>query len=858
MTAPKNLIFIPTYNEAENVRVIFDQIKALDLEADLLFLDDNSPDGTGKIIDQIAAENKGVFTIHRTGKLGIGSAHQEGIRWAYKNGYATLITMDCDFSHSPEYLKDFIHYGQESDIVVGSRYMDKNSIKEWNLFRKTLTHTGHFLTHTLLKMRYDATGAFRLYRLNRIPQEIFNLVQSGGYSFFFESLYILNLNQYSIREFSIHLPTRTYGHSKQTFNGAFKSLSHLIRIYLKTLTHRQAFVYAKPFVPDGKFSAESRPYIEKGTLTPAQVQAEWDTYWNADGKSTNLLYDLIAVFYRVFIIRRILNHFIKKHFAYDTTVLHAGCGSGQVDSSVAKWVKLTAMDISIGALNIYKRCNPQVKDLVHGDIFKTPFSEHTFDGIYNLGVMEHFNEEEIGRILKEFDRVLRPGGKMVILVPPEQGLSVRFLKVVHFILNKILKKNIQLHPAEISRPRSEEHARAMYEQHGLTMVDYYFGPKDVFTYAVIVLQKTPVLSRRPQNPAPSDAVIVTGATGFIGRRLVKQLVTQYDRQQIICLVRRQADGYKEKSGRENLKRLGVKICEGDLSTGWGLEDLPQSPRLVFHLASMTDISQRDHSIDDLGTKNLLEAIGPLNERSHFVYTSSIVVNDGLPQRPRPFKESTPTPERPFHVYGRKKLRTENYLRAQSELTGFKLSIVRVCSVFGPDTAQKGLYNTLKQKVREQESLFPRLNWPGRISCMHVDDMAFFLAEAAKQNPSGKTALYIPSTEAITLAQMSRAYHKAYNIDYDPIHIPVFVWGLFEFVTGRKRLWEKVLPHGLYNKVWQAHMLIGQGFWNESEIMSRIVGDRHLTTFDEFCLNLAGKEREHQLHEILRRDEAVHP
>lgn len=490
----RTLIFIPTYNESQNVRVIYERIKALGLDTDILFLDDASPDGTGQIIDELVKADNRVSVIHRSGKLGIGSAHQDGIRWAYERGYATLITMDCDFSHSPEYIHDFIRLSGQGDIVVGSRYMEQGSLDEWNLYRKFLTHVGHFLTDVLLRMPYDATGAFRLYDLKKIPQGVFDLVESSGYSFFFESLYILFLNNFSIKEFPIKLPTRTYGNSKMTLRGALRSLGHLTRICLRTWTQRETFIYSQPVAMTANaFHGENKPYTGSGNNSPASVQKEWDSYWNKDRKSENIVYDMIAVFYRVFIIRRILDHFIRKHFVRGSKVLHAGCGGGQVDEGVVRWVELSAIDISDKALEIYRKSNPTVRDVVQGDIFNLPYPAETFDGIYNLGVMEHFSEEEISKILQDLNRVLKPGGKMIILVPPEYGLSVIFLKGVHFLFNDVLRKRVQLHPAEISRPRNKAHAKAMYEHFGLAMVEYYFGLMDIFTYAVIVLEK-------PVNP----------------------------------------------------------------------------------------------------------------------------------------------------------------------------------------------------------------------------------------------------------------------------------------------------------------------------------------------------------------------
>lgn len=235
MPQNKTLIFIPTYNEVENVGRIFPEIKSFALEADMLFLDDNSPDGTGQVIDGLARQNKNVFTLHRPGKSGIGSAHQAGIAWAYENGYEVLITMDCDFTHSPSYIFNFIQAGGSADIITGSRYLHKYSLESWNLFRKTLTYFGHFLTVHLLDMPYDASGAFRLYNLKNIDRELFRLVKSPGYSFFFESLFILNYNKVRVAEIPIELPSRTYGTSKMTFHDAWHSLSFLLDLYKRKL-----------------------------------------------------------------------------------------------------------------------------------------------------------------------------------------------------------------------------------------------------------------------------------------------------------------------------------------------------------------------------------------------------------------------------------------------------------------------------------------------------------------------------------------------------------------------------------------------------------------------------------------------
>jgi dolichol-phosphate mannosyltransferase len=155
------LVFIPTYNEAENVGPMLQQLIELPIKLDVLFIDDSSLDGTGRLLDDLSKAHPNVHVLHRSGKLGIGTAHRQGIDWAYAHGYTTLITMDCDFTHPPEKIPELIANSATHDIVVGSRYLQRRSLAGWNPLRKLLTWTGHVLTVGLLGMRYDATGAVR-------------------------------------------------------------------------------------------------------------------------------------------------------------------------------------------------------------------------------------------------------------------------------------------------------------------------------------------------------------------------------------------------------------------------------------------------------------------------------------------------------------------------------------------------------------------------------------------------------------------------------------------------------------------------------------------------------------------------
>lgn len=482
------LIFIPTYNERENVELILKQILDLGLPADILFVDDNSPDGTGHLLDRLAAAHPNVFVQHRPGKLGIGSAHAAGINWAYHQGYRLLLTMDCDFTHSPEYIRDFLAQADAADVVVGSRYMQEQSLGTWNAYRRLLTRLGHLATGIFLRMPFDATGAFRLYRLDRISRFFLDAVHSRGYSFFFESLYVLHLNGYRIAEIPTELPARVYGHSKMRWSDAIHSLSHLVHTYFTTLLNRERFEVAEPYHPAAS------------TATPIDPQ-NWDSYWSAkENKPTLLLYDLIAAFYRKFIIKPSLNRFILANFNARSRLLHAGCGSGQVDRDIGEKIGISALDISPAALSIYKKANKNYRELILGSIFDIPVADGSFDGIYNLGVMEHFSEDEIARILSEFNRVLKSNGKVVLFWPPEFGLSVMVLKLAHFVLNRVLKKEISLHPPEITRVKSRRQAEGYLARAGFTLTGYSFGFADLFTYAVLVADKTSPATGRHGSP----------------------------------------------------------------------------------------------------------------------------------------------------------------------------------------------------------------------------------------------------------------------------------------------------------------------------------------------------------------------
>jgi dolichol-phosphate mannosyltransferase len=226
----KPLIFIPTYNEASNVVKLYNHLKDIGTEIDILFLDDNSPDGTGKILEKLRQEDKDLFIIHRKEKLGIGSAHKEGIRWAYNKNYKILITMDSDYSHSPDDIEKFLKISENNDLIVGTRFVKKDGMGELSLVRQLLSLSAHFMTKYLLKVPYDCTNGFRLYRIDKIPQNLFDEVKSHSYSFFFESLFIIHNRKLKVEEIAIKLGSRAHGDSNMSINDALLSIKMLLKL----------------------------------------------------------------------------------------------------------------------------------------------------------------------------------------------------------------------------------------------------------------------------------------------------------------------------------------------------------------------------------------------------------------------------------------------------------------------------------------------------------------------------------------------------------------------------------------------------------------------------------------------------
>jgi dolichol-phosphate mannosyltransferase len=211
----KSIIIIPTYNEKENIERLIEEIRKLNRDFDVLIIDDNSPDSTGRIADDLAKRHSEVSVIHRPGKLGLGTAYITGFKYALENNYELVFTMDADFSHQPKYLIDLLEKAKECDLVIGSRYIKDGRIKNWPLHRLILSRGANIYVRMVTGLPVsDSTGGFNCYRKKVLKKIDLDKVISDGYAFQIEMKYRLWEKGFSIKEVPITFIDRTRGTSK--------------------------------------------------------------------------------------------------------------------------------------------------------------------------------------------------------------------------------------------------------------------------------------------------------------------------------------------------------------------------------------------------------------------------------------------------------------------------------------------------------------------------------------------------------------------------------------------------------------------------------------------------------------------
>ena len=242
MKKPTSFVVIPTYNEADNINPLIEQLLALPVNLGVIVVDDNSPDGTGRLVDDWAEKYpQRVYPIHRPGKLGLGTAHIAGIRKAlYDLNASQIVTMDADFSHNPSYIPAMIEKGQQKHVVIGSRYVPGGGERFCTWKRVMLSKGANLVTRWLLGFQArDTTAGFRLYRREVLESMPLDRVFSNGYSFLVEMLFMVERRGWQVGEVPIIYEDRRFGTTKISRHEILKAQYTVLRLFLRRLRGRE-------------------------------------------------------------------------------------------------------------------------------------------------------------------------------------------------------------------------------------------------------------------------------------------------------------------------------------------------------------------------------------------------------------------------------------------------------------------------------------------------------------------------------------------------------------------------------------------------------------------------------------------
>ena len=233
------VVVIPTYNESDNIPLLIEQILAIPLGMHVIVVDDNSPDGTGKIVDAIADKEPRVHCVHRPAKLGLGTAHIAGMRHAMSLDLEPILTMDADFSHDPKYIPNIIAGLQTNDVMIGSRYVSGGGMEGRDLKLRFVSWGANFFARMMLGVKAnDCTSGFRAYRRAVLDSIDLDHIFSNGYSFLIELIWFCQARGWRIGETSIVYQDRRKGTSKISRKEIYKATYTVMRLFYRRLRGR--------------------------------------------------------------------------------------------------------------------------------------------------------------------------------------------------------------------------------------------------------------------------------------------------------------------------------------------------------------------------------------------------------------------------------------------------------------------------------------------------------------------------------------------------------------------------------------------------------------------------------------------
>ena len=229
------LVIIPTYNERDNLGAITRAVHEHLPDADVLVVDDASPDGTGELADEMARTDARMFVLHRAGKLGLGTAYVTGFKWALERDYEYVFEMDCDFSHDPAYLPVLLAQAEQgADLVLGSRYTEGGGTRNWGAVRRMISRGGSLYARTILGVHTrDLTGGFKCFRRKVLESLDLDTVSAQGYGFQIEMTYRALKQGFRVAEVPIIFEDRRVGQSKMSRRIFLEALTLVWKLRLK-------------------------------------------------------------------------------------------------------------------------------------------------------------------------------------------------------------------------------------------------------------------------------------------------------------------------------------------------------------------------------------------------------------------------------------------------------------------------------------------------------------------------------------------------------------------------------------------------------------------------------------------------
>ncbi len=224
-------VIIPTYNEKENIAPLIQQILALNLNLQIIVVDDNSPDGTGQLVANLAQVDERINVIRRPSKLGLGTAYIAGFKQALTDETHLILTMDADFSHHPDYIPDLVALAKTYDITIGSRYIPGGGVENWEWYRKLLSWGANHFARVMLNLQaHDCTAGFRCYNREVLLHIDLDHIFSNGYSFLLEMAYECQHLGYRFGEIPIIFTNRLQGQSKISHKEIYKAMYTIFRL----------------------------------------------------------------------------------------------------------------------------------------------------------------------------------------------------------------------------------------------------------------------------------------------------------------------------------------------------------------------------------------------------------------------------------------------------------------------------------------------------------------------------------------------------------------------------------------------------------------------------------------------------